>query len=74
MFRALPRSSSGGLRRNLIHAASGIVSLCRYSAPVKKELTGAQDSHLQGVTIPEAAYMQLRRRTTEDEQGNARNM
>jgi hypothetical protein len=26
------------------------------------------------VTIPEAAYMQLRRRPTEDEQGNARNM
>jgi hypothetical protein len=26
------------------------------------------------VTIPEAAYMQLRRRPPEDEQGNARNM
>jgi len=25
-------------------------------------LTGAQDSHLQTVTIPEAAYIQLRRR------------
>jgi len=37
-------------------------------------LTGAQDSHLQGVTIPEAAYIQLRRRPPEDEQGNARNM
>jgi hypothetical protein len=37
-------------------------------------LTGAQDSHLQGVTMPEAAYIQLRRRPPEDEQGNARNM
>jgi hypothetical protein len=27
MFRALPCSSSGGLRRNYIYAASGIVTL-----------------------------------------------
>jgi len=62
MFRALLCSSSGGLRRNC----------------PKKELvfflTGAQDSHPQRVTIPEAAYVQLRRRPPEDEQGNARNM
>ena len=37
-------------------------------------LTGARDSHLQKVTIPEAAYIQLQRRPPEDEQGNARNM
>ena len=37
-------------------------------------LTGAQDSHLQRVTIPEAACIQLRRRPPENEQGNARNM
>ena len=37
-------------------------------------LIGAQDSHLQRVTILEAAYIQLRRRPPEDEQGNARNM
>ena len=37
-------------------------------------LTGAQDSHLQSVMIPEAAYIQLRRRPPEDEQINARNM
>jgi len=61
MFRALLCSSSGGLRRNCIYAASSF-------------LTGAQDSHLQRVTIPEAAYIQLRRRPPEDEQGNARNM
>jgi hypothetical protein len=29
MFRALPCSSSGGLGRNCIYAASGIVTLCR---------------------------------------------
>jgi hypothetical protein len=37
-------------------------------------LIGAQDSQLQKVTIPEAAYIQLRRRPPEDEQGNARNL
>ena len=39
MFRALPCSSSGGLRRNCIYAASGIVTLCRSCAPVKKVLS-----------------------------------
>jgi hypothetical protein len=34
-------------------------------------LTGAQGILLQRVTIPEAAYIQLRRRSPEDEQGNA---
>ena len=40
MFRALLCSSSGGLRRNCIYAASGIVTLCRWLScvPVKKEL------------------------------------
>jgi hypothetical protein len=37
-------------------------------------LTSAQDSQLQRMTIPEAAYIQLRRRPREDEQGNAGNM
>jgi hypothetical protein len=37
-------------------------------------LTGAQDSHLQTVTISEAAYIQLRRRPPDDEQGNTRSM
>jgi len=37
-------------------------------------LTGAQDSHLQTVTIQETAYLQLRSGLLEDEQGNARNM
>ena len=80
VFRALPYSSSGGLSFNCIYAASGIVTLCRWlsCAPVKKELssflTGVHDSHMQTVTIPEAACMQLRRRPSEDEKGNARNM
>jgi len=34
-------------------------------------LTGVQDSHLQRVTIPKAAYTQLRRGPPDDEQGNA---
>ena len=40
-------------------------------APVKKELvlTGAQDSHLQTVMIPEAVYIQVQCRPPEDEQG-----
>jgi len=40
MFRALPCSSSGSLRRNCIYAASGIVTVCRWlsCAPVKKEV------------------------------------
>ena len=119
MFRALPCSSSGGLRRNCIYAASGIVIIylriihllisctCfeHYPAHLQEVyvvivymqylvsllcagdclvhrlrkncsafLTGVQDSHLQRVTIPEAAHIQLRRRPSEDEQGNARNM
>jgi len=80
MFGALPCSSSEGLHRNYIYAASGVVTLCRWlsCAPVEKEKssfsTGAQDRHLQRVTIPEAAYIQLRRRPPEDEQGNARNI
>jgi len=40
-------------------------------APVKKEssfLTDALDRHLQRVTIPETAYIQLRRGPPEDEQ------
>jgi hypothetical protein len=41
MFRALPCSSSGGLSRNCIYAASGIVTVCRRmsNAPVKKVLS-----------------------------------
>jgi hypothetical protein len=72
MFRALPCSSSGGLICNCIYAASCIVTLAD-DCPVHR-LTGAQDSHLQRVTLPEAAYIQLQRRPPEDEQVNARNM
>jgi hypothetical protein len=72
MFRALPCSSSGGLRCNCIYAASGIVTVCRWlsCAPGKKKFFLYRCTR---VTIPEAAYIQLRRRPPEDEQGNARN-
>ena len=46
----------------------------RHSLQVTVLCTGEQDSYLQGVTIPEAAYIQLRRTLPEDEQGNALNM
>jgi hypothetical protein len=38
MFRALPCPSSGGVRRNCIYAASGIVTVCKWLScePVKK--------------------------------------
>jgi hypothetical protein len=78
IFRELPCSSSGALRRNCIYAASGIVTLQVTVLCTGKErtsfLTGAQDSRLQRVTIPEAGYIQLRRRPPEDEQANSRNM
>jgi hypothetical protein len=69
MLRALPRSSSGGLCRNCIYAASGISAGDCLVHRLRKSsfLTGAQDSYLQRVTIPEAAYIQLRRRSPEDE-------
>jgi hypothetical protein len=78
MFRASLCSSSGGLRRNFIYATSG-TSLSAGDCHVHRLrkssfLTGAQDSHLQTVTVPEAAYIQLRCRLPEDEQGDARNM
>jgi len=50
-----------------------VSSLSAGDSPVHR-LTGAQDSHLERVTIPEAAYIQLRRRPPEDEEGNPRNM
>ena len=79
MFRALPCSSSGRIRRNCIYMQPLVFSLSAGDCPVHRLrkssfLTGAQDSHLQTVTIPEAAYIQLRRRPPEDEQGNPRNM
>ena len=51
-----------------------VSSLCAGDCPVHRILTGAQDSHLQTVTIPEAAYIRLRHRRPEDEQDNAPNM
>ena len=50
------------------------VTMLRYTYIAFSFLTGAQDSHLQRVMIPEAAYVRLRRRPPEDEQTNAQNM
>ena len=81
MFRALPCSSSGGLRRNCILAAYGIVTLCRWlsCAPVKKEQQFflnrcTRQSPTESDDTRDCIYIQLRRRPPEDEQGNARNM
>ena len=71
MLRASPCSPSGGVHHNCIYAASGIITA---GDCLVHQLTGAQDSHLQRVTIPEAAYIQLRRSPPEGEQGDARNM
>jgi len=40
-----------------------------WSDPASPFLTGTQDSHLQRVTIPEAAHIQLGRGPPDDEQG-----
>jgi len=40
-----------------------------HSLQVIAFLTGAQDSHLQRVTIPEAAHIQLRHGPPDDGQG-----
>jgi len=64
MFRALPWSSLGGLRRNCMYMQPLVSSLSAGDCPVHRLrrncsffLTGAQDSHLQRATIPEAAYI-----------------
>jgi hypothetical protein len=69
MFRAILRSSSGGL--NCIVTASGIVTLCKrpYSTPGESAL----NRFLYGrVTIPDAVTVQFR--PPEDEHSTARNM
>jgi len=74
MFQELPFSSSGGLRRNCIYMQPLVSSLSAgyclvHRLRMSSFLTGAQDSHLHRVTIPEAAYIQLRRGPPDDEQG-----
>jgi len=62
----------------ILHMQPLVSSLSAGDCPVHRLkssfLTGAQDSHLKIVTIPEAVYIQIRRRPPEDEQSNARNM
>jgi hypothetical protein len=74
MFRALPCSSSGGLYVVIVYMQPLVSSLSAgdcLAHRLSSFLTGAQDSHLQTVTILEAVYIQLRCRPPEDEQGNA---
>jgi len=79
MFRALPCSSKG-VYVVIVYMQPLVSLLSAGDCPVhrlrKKQffLNRCTDSHLQRVTIPEVAYIQLRRRPPEDEQGNARNM
>jgi hypothetical protein len=60
IFRALACSSSGGL---IVYMQPLVSSLSAGDCPVHRLrknssiLTGTQDSHLQTVTIPEAAYI-----------------
>ena len=72
MFRAYPAH----LREVYIVIVymQSLVSSLSAGDCIVHELTSAQDIHPQTVTIPEAAYIQLRRRPPEGEQGNARNM
>jgi hypothetical protein len=70
MFRALPCSSSGGLRRNckIKQLIPTYINIRINGNSNFRQLT------FYRVTIPEVAYIQLLRRPPEDEQGNARNM
>ena len=61
MFRAVRCSSSGGLIVSMQHLISTLcVGDCTVHRLIKSSfLTGAQDSHLQEVTISDAAQIQL---------------
>jgi hypothetical protein len=76
MFRAVHCSSLGSL---IVYMQHLISSLSAGDCPVNRLrkssfLTGSQDSHLQRVTISDAAYRQLQRRPPEDGRGTDRNM
>jgi hypothetical protein len=49
-------------------------SRAKFSICKSSFLTGAKDSHLQRMAIPEAAHRQLRHRPPEYEQGKAQNI
>jgi len=67
MFRAYPTHLQE-VHVVIVYMQSLVSSLCAGDYLVHR-LTGAQDSHLHRVTIPEAAYTQLRHGPPEDEQG-----
>jgi len=75
MFRAYPAHLQEGqfvivYMRSLVSSLSaGDCLVHRLRKNCSSFFTGAQDSHLQTVTIPETAYIQLRTGPPEDEQG-----
>ena len=80
MFRAIPCSSSGSLRRNCIYMQPLVSSLSAGNCLVhrlKKNLflkRCTRQSPADSDDTRGCIYIQLRRRPPEDEQGNARNM
>jgi len=73
MFRAYPAHLQE-VHFVIVYMRSLVSSLSAGDCPVHRLrknssfLTGAQDSHLQRVTIPEAAYIELRSGPPENEQ------
>jgi hypothetical protein len=79
MFRALPCSSSGGLRRNSIYIQPLVSSLSAGDCPVhllRKIFLNrcTRQSPAESDDTKWYVYIELRRRPPEDEQTNARNM
>jgi hypothetical protein len=75
MFRAYPARLQevhfvNAYMRSLVSSASaGECLVHRLRKNCRSFLTGVQDSHLQTVTIPETAYIQLRSGPPEDKKG-----
>jgi len=74
MFRAYPAHPQEVhviivYMRSLVSSLSAGDCLVHRLRKKSSFLTSAQDSHLQRVTIPETAYIQLGRGPPEDEQG-----
>ena len=76
MFRALTLAHHQEVHVVIVYVQPLVSSLSagdclvhRLTKDCSPFLTGAQDSHLQRVTIPEAAHIQLRPGPLDDEQG-----
>jgi len=71
MFRAYPAHLQE-VHFVIVYMQSLVSSICAGDCLVhqlRKNLTGAQESHLLRMTIPETAYIQLRSGPPEDKQG-----